>query len=635
MTLTTEWIFGSLAFALLAGFVGLVWGRALPRCGDWLCGLALVGLFLGILLNQPALFNGSVGSETWIRGWIWPKGEVGSILIGLLSDPMGLAMSTAAVMIALFAIMNRRMVSTEARAERFYVAATLGAAGTMLSWMSLTPWLSFMGIGFANLAGFIALGARWDEAAPAERAARFSRERSIGLLVAMTGVFALLSSGAGLDWSTPLSWPSGRGIELGAGLLLLGIMVQFQPFPFLGWIVLKDDSLIVERVVFSQVFPGLAAFALLVRLDAPLRASGAYVLMGWFSLASCILAIGTGLFQKGWKVGLSAWVSASFAAAAAAAAFAGARVGLVMFLGFSLAAISIAMAGATLEKASTGGLKAAVFFAAILGGGGLGSVVCGGGVRWLQAGLTDTGSSATGMIFAFALFWLNLLLWKQAWMLTERGSSGKANWIGVALPFVPLVIGLGVLWTGALSGGALFGDPDRVMVSAVDKFFGTTGAATGDETTFITASWVYWGVLVLSWIFAYWMSSESGSRWQALQTSFPGMSRFFGGAYGVDVATKKGLSGLSWGSRQAEKYVTEKIWKEWVPQGAQRGGHRVSVAVVAADDFLWSCFCRTLRRGVDVASKLLQLIQNGDVQWYLFFAVTMGIAVLARFLNFS
>jgi hypothetical protein len=51
------------------------------------------------------------------------------------------------------------------------------------------------------------------------------------------------------------------------------------------------------------------------------------------------------------------------------------------------------------------------------------------------------------------------------------------------------------------------------------------------------------------------------------------------------------------------------------------------------DGHLYEKSGSALRRGVEIPGKLLQLVQNGDVQWYLFFAMSCALAILIHFLR--
>jgi hypothetical protein len=56
--------------------------------------------------------------------------------------------------------------------------------------------------------------------------------------------------------------------------------------------------------------------------------------------------------------------------------------------------------------------------------------------------------------------------------------------------------------------------------------------------------------------------------------------------------------------------------------------------MVALDTELSERLVKFLRNGIDIPAKALQLLQNGDVQWYLLFALASGIAIFFHFLKF-
>jgi hypothetical protein len=63
------------------------------------------------------------------------------------------------------------------------------------------------------------------------------------------------------------------------------------------------------------------------------------------------------------------------------------------------------------------------------------------------------------------------------------------------------------------------------------------------------------------------------------------------------------------------------------------GVKNVSEVTRAIDLKLTESLDVSVKKLVDVPAKLLQLIQTGDLRWYLFFALSSGFALLAHFLK--
>jgi hypothetical protein len=113
----------------------------------------------------------------------------------------------------------------------------------------------------------------------------------------------------------------------------------------------------------------------------------------------------------------------------------------------------------------------------------------------------------------------------------------------------------------------------------------------------------------------------------------PRFSAFVTSGYGVDVALSRLRAGLAWIGGASARIFDQGMWESKVPELLGRGLRRGAAAFAAADLSLSRGIGTLIRGSVDLPSRALQLIQSGDVQWYLFFAVGSGVAILAHFLT--
>ncbi len=82
-----------------------------------------------------------------------------------------------------------------------------------------------------------------------------------------------------------------------------------------------------------------------------------------------------------------------------------------------------------------------------------------------------------------------------------------------------------------------------------------------------------------------------------------------------------------------ESFVGERLGAKWIPQALVA---TVRVPAIWLDRVSSRAHDRSgaaLQKGIEVPGKLLQLIQNGNVQWYLFFAIRCVLSVLIHFLR--
>jgi hypothetical protein len=630
--------------ALCCGcLVVLSWGRKLPRQGDWLVGLGLLGLLIGSVISGIRFSEHGFVPETWGRGWIWPHDEVGAITVGVLNDALGVAVAMLCALVAALGLIGSGGPGHAPRAGRSYAALGLGAGGVALAWYALTPWLALTGTAITLFGGFLALGRQWDTPGEAQIAMRFGYERSWGLLLSLFGLYVLAGEHAPLSllrsagaWSTPTT-PS---VFLGAGLLFFGAFVQLQPFPILGWVMKPSETPSPARIMVSQVFSAWAVLALLVRLEPQFREEGLFPDLGWLGLASSALAALAGLLNTQWRLSLGAWLSSGFSLAVAALAFSGPSAAFSIAIGAGLGAAALAAFGAALESGGTvshAGKQRAIWakvgcgIAAAAGTGFAGFISAGGLVRagslvWSQPALVGAGA-----VVLFVLVFLGWNVARQA--ISAFKDSTQASWVAVLAPYGLIVLSLGVIWSGTLSGGLIPGDPDRVFHSLFSLFFGPAGEAWGDEAAIAPASGLYWMIQLLAAGAALMTAGRNPDFWPGVARKLPRFSAFVESGYGVDALFERVLLGLTWTGNVSVRYFDRSRWGSWLSGLLGRGAHRGATFVAIADLKLSRGLGEAVRGWVEAPAKALQLIQNGDVQWYLIFAVGSGVAILAYFMK--
>jgi hypothetical protein len=645
----------SLVVLLLAGLATLTWGRRLPRGGDWLAGIGLLVAVAGLAFAWVALSGAGLQPQLWQRGWIWPHDEAGAIGVGVLEDALGLTMSSLAVLVAAVFLVNTPLIETERRRERYFAALSCSTAGVALAWISLTPWFAFLGVGLASLGGFLAIGARWTEEGDSAASTRFAWERAAGLWFAVLGASILAGARGALAWPPGAAWYAQPGTfdVAGAVLLLSGLFVQLQAFPLVGPLsagaALGGDgesggpsgiegAPSAFRTLLMQVFPAWAAFALLIRLEPQLRAVGVFPHAGWPAAVAAALTFAPALLRSEWRAGLAHWTAAGFCVALAELAFSGPFAGLCALTGVSLGALGVASAGAALEiggntsnsnRKRAAWARAGIFAGAACGSALFGFVGASGALRWGTGIAASSGDTGPAEIVALALlvFLLSTMAWKLGFVVSRARNFTSAAWYSVLAPLAFGVLGLGLFWTGGVTGGAVSGD--AVMPSLLSLFFGSAPAPQGGELA--AASWMVWVPTVLGAGLAYWMNGRGEDRWQkAARAKF---AQFVSGGYGIDaVAARTRELGLALG-RGIHAVVDTGLWGRWWPALASGAIRRGSRGVARADDGVSVVPGVALRRAIDVPAKFLQLVQSGDVQWYLFFAVGSGIALLLHFLG--
>jgi hypothetical protein len=564
--------------------------------------------------------------------------------LGFLRDTLGLAMaSLVALTGALFLALPDRNGSGS-RLSRSYLAFSFSTTGVALTWLALTPWLALVGMALAILGGFLVFGDCWGSEGEAALAVRFGWERTWGIVLALLGLCILSDGRPGLVFldapTSDLSWAlqspgMGSGV-LGAGFLFFGLMIQMQPFPLLGWVMKESLIPCIGRIVLSQVFTAWAAFALLLRFESQFRAVGIFPAVGWFAFISTILTAAAGTFSHSWRVMLSAWTAAGFSTAVAVLAFVGPAPAFVWLLGVGLGASALSGLGAFLEGSSKGNRKAIYWakagcvLAAACGTGVFGFVAAGGGVRWFTL-IWEQPSLA--LVSAIAFFFFSFIGWKAGWAVIsnrapEKGSASPGLLIA---PYALIILGLGLVWTGAFSGGSLTPAPDHVFYSLLGKIFGTLTEVAGDDRKFLAATFLYWLCLIVSAFASYWTVARRVDFWPSISRTFPKTAVFLSSGYFLDQVAKRALSGLVWLGQSEVWLVDQRRWSDRIARVLTNGLKRSAVFLAKVDALLSQRIAVIITAPVNAGSKFLQWLQSGDVQWYLLFSVGSGIVMLAYF----
>lgn len=636
----------SLLVPMIAAAIVLLWGRRIVRQGDWLIGLALSFSFIGFVLASIEMYRQGFKPELWQKGWIWSRSEVGSITVGVLTDFSGLAFALISILAGLVLLAQRIVLQRELRVDRIYSGIGFAFTGLALSWFSLTPWLAVVGLLLTVFGGFVALGARWNSSTDAGTATRFGWERMSGVLLCTLGACGLAVSRVSLNWMTPeadsiistASTEVSLNDFIGASLLVTGLYIQCQPFPLLGWLARSTESLISVRMILAQGVPAAAAFAILFRLESQLRSLGIFPGVGWVYLTSALLALGMGLSQPGSQTSFGAWLSSGMSLCVAALAFAGQASGLALLIGVFLGTVVVASSATAID------LGVPPSSSAILRG------------RWMKViGFLGMGS-ATGMIgfistsgmiqwialswklplqlsvTLFVLFLFTLLGWKLIWRYLQGDRPVDVGWTSILSLVLLLIVSLAVFWVGSATGGVIPGGLDQVLISLFKQFFAEFQTTLPDHGVMTVISSVYFGIFVASFAVSFWLARKE--YWQPKTQTLSELRKIVATGYGVDDLSHFILNGLTLLGRGVENLVDQKIWSEWIPRAISQFIRRISIFISDTDGAVYHRFSVVLKNGVEAPAKALQFLQNGDVQWYLLFAVGSGIAILIHFLKF-
>ena len=636
-----------LLFCILAlFFCGLVifsWGKKLPGKGGWLVWAGFLAVLGGLGIDSGFFFKEGLKIRVWLTGWVWSREEMGAITVGVLQDSLGLMIAAFAILVGGTFLLNHEILSREPHPQKTYAAIAISTAGVALAWNSLTPWLVLAALVMTILGGFITLGSRWEVNLEANSASRFIWERSAGFLVAFFGgcILAAYTPAILLNktdlWSVEPSHVN--SVWLGASLLVGGLFIQLQPFPFFGWVVTYSETSPPIRILLNQVCIAWAAFPLLLRLYPQCVSLGLFPGFGWIALSSAILIIFSGLFQSQWRLGLGAWLSAGLSLVCSALAMNGPFSSMAILIGITLGALCLSCGAVALERKSLETVscrqraiwvKVALFLGMASGTGVIGFISATGGIRWINGAWSQPGALA---LILFSLFLFSLLGWKLAWNILKLGDYTDLSWVQIFSLYIWIFLGLAIFWTGSITGGVVLGPVDQIFGSLFSDFFGVQTEAISNQTDFVSASGLYWGSLILAFATAFWTAGRKDDKWNAFAERFPRLGQFLCGGYGTDHVVSHFANGMIWLGRSADTLIDQKISTEWIPKGLYIGLKNVSSVVTAIDFRISFYLIFALKKLVEVPARFLQLVQTGDVRWYLFLALSSGFILLLHYLK--
>jgi len=618
--------FAVLAYANKSASVRIAWSVVTFFVA--LFGLAVYGFWQISAIGSGQGLTALPSRKVSIWKWFEIQSSVGPVELGLFLDPIGMAMLAVVAFCSILVLVNRSQIMKEPRPERIYAVFPILAVGVGLAWSAATVWTAIISIFLTMVAIVLFFGSRWNEnQEEAIYSFRFMWESSLGLLVAVIGCCILASVGTEMKWHDELVWYPYISLQIGAWILAIGLYIQTRPFPFLRLNVMSNRSIASARILATQVFLAWAAFACLFRLERQLRAVGVFPTIGWIALLAALFTMGAALMQRSWEKAIFFWTSAMFSVGMCALAFSGPWSSFAIILGGGLSSVSIAFARIALDCSggdhSTGRKKAkwakmGLVFSTLSATGCIGFVSASGGLSLVRSSYEDIFQLiAVSLLF----FGLALLGGKSLWGILKQSRSVNADWWLIATPYLLSICTLGVLWTGSLSGSVLPNEMDRVIPSAFELFFGnsTLGIQVWDkETAYIIGSWLYWGSVLTGVLFSYWTRNS----WEGVIATAPRFVDFFLSGYRLGwLEIQFGLR-LKRGGELIEYVISDLLLDKWI----MRGGAALIMWWVAKNIGIlnyWVSYRidHSVQRTVGVSAKVLQLIQSGNIQWYLFVAI--------------
>ncbi len=654
LPMTSSWLMLAIFFLVACGLVVFASGKKLPLRGLWLLWLALVLVVAGSGMDSGLFFGLPSVTKAWLGEWILPHEELGAVSFGIIHDKMSEVMSVLVALITGLLLLKHPKWAQAEHAYKIYSGLAFSTAGVILAWNSLTLWIGFVGGILTLLGGAIALSCSAWPSEQKDLTLQFIWEKSAGFFFAFLGAAVLAGSRPGLFLTQASSLPISEGNSslqphatvawVGSSLLVLGLFSQAQSFPYLGWMNYQYSLYLPVRVLLSQIFPFWAAFALFLRFQPQLVTLGFLPPLSWFALGSSLLTLISGFCQHSWQQSFGALLSAGFALVfAILASGQPTSAGLSLFLGISLGGLTFLLAGEALDgslevaEAETKSshqrtslfLKLACGLGVAAMTGFFGFVSAQGGLDWVGMKVHQP----IQKVFVLLVFFLFVVLaWRIFFQIKRLRAQSPARLLTFVALFILLLLSSGLLWSGSLSGGVLLNHPDQLFSLGLHSLLAGR-AEWNDFDDYLSASGLYWGVMLLAFLTAGWTSSVAAEKWGRANSFFPKARQFLKSGYQIQELYAWAMKALIVMGLRLEFVVSTKIWDQGMSRGLWFCVSSVASSVQQIDQWVFECLELPLVKGVDLSSKLLQLIQTGDVRWYLLFGLGVGFGLLAHFLT--
>ncbi len=598
---------------LLSPAVGVVlffFGKKIIRQGDWLAAAFLFGEATVSLFYYKRFQWGLYPAHQKAWSWIWNKNEIPAVRLGFLQDKVGVLLAFVVFFISFVMVLQRKIISQKEGGERFNASVIISSLGVALAWMALTPWFGLLGVGLIITGGVISMSAVWHKESEANRLGLFLKEKMCGLFFLFLGMCVLASNAVS---------------TVGVAILFVGLVASLNFFPFYKWFLEGSKSECFLESVLVQVYLGWAGYSFLYRLEPELRATGFLVWIGWYSVFSALLSILSGITQKNWKYAQGFWLSGFFSMAVAALCLIDRTSGVSLLLSGGITSVAFVLFGLSFDQkgCANQSTRKKFWFSKV------GLVICGlsgvGFVGFLSSyGIIHLISRFVGISGLF--FLQSVLMWKIIVDCLEKRKTVSAPWVLVLTPYFLLVLSFGFFWSASFSG---FEENDLLVRLGFDLLVDLEKYKVGAKL------WTHFSIILLSFIFVFWRVAEKKDFLGRIEQRGAIVFSFLRAAYRVDVVFSKSLKILLLFENIIEKRMITGMFLGWAPRFVYKCSRVVVVGVCFVQERFSGLVNSTIKSVFVISAKALQLIQNGGLQWHVFFALGSGMVLLVYFLRFG
>jgi hypothetical protein len=578
--------------------------------------LISIGLYWGGYVGSPEEAGAAIG-------WIFRTEDSGALRLGLSADSLALGLTFLSALMGMAVMALILPKSSELHPARFVLGSlVLTVTGSSVCFLATTPWLFAFGVSLSVIGG--AFSFRWhlQKGSSGAEAERFLRERLFSLLLLVVGVAAWSSQGIEVRAGSEGAFSSSLGL-LAIAAVYLGVIIQCQALPFIGIHMRGLESSPSLRLFTTQLLPAWSAFALLIRFHKEFLGLGVHAVAGWIGVALAVLSAATGLMQREWRSAVPILASTVSLLSFAALNFVGPGAAFCLLIGGGLGLLGLSLTAEMTEGSAQNppaALRVPGFLSGAAVSGGIGMASATGFAAWARASI-EIPIEFGLVLLAFGA--LSIQTWRTTWLIIRSQGMPTLPWWKLTLLVLIPFGAMSLVWTGV----PIQGITESTGLSLLPMEHPATDGDAGIQSIAILQ-----GILAFGLLIGAWATPLKGDRIQALWQRFPRFVGFVAGGFGFDAAFLGLLKGLIRAGVAVDLTTHQKLWGRWLPHALASSIRTVARPSVATDQKIRHGIDRTASAAADFPGRLAQLIQSGDVQWYLFFAIGCTLALLVHFL---
>lgn len=626
-------ILGAVLSVLIAVTISWISGVQ-RRTGVASTALSLLVFFGALIVNQLAILNGGLHVESKHAGWISEHSAPGGVTLGFFSDELALIWGFGVVTITALFLVARQERFAIRRVGQEVFSVLWAVSGTILVSFSGTVWTALSSLVFLIVATTTVLSDGWSNRKDSRLLSRELFDRGVCLVISIVGASLMSNYGEQLRFGQiPTEVSISFGSRAGMLLLTMGLIGQLKAFPFSGYLVCSaEDEKGSPHLLVRAILPSVSILIVLIRLAPFVSAYHCSAPASVIAASTALLTFISALSQKEFRPSLGLLIAGGFNIASAMVVGGQVFAGLNMAFGFCLATLCfLFLSNCPGEFEQSPIFKTFIIASGLLSSGMTLGLVGAGLGEWLSSYSPEHVWELAIRLTTYLLY--AVAVWRVAFLLKPVRPDKKINWESQVIPGLLVVSSFAIWWLGAPVDPAVFGDSVRLFTSLFERALAPTSRLPEplvDRSVLEGAQTV---ISVLSGLLMFWLIRRRKASARTIEVLFPKTISFFRDGYRIDSARLGVIKAFDQIGTKSTEWIDERFWLEIYPRFSMRLVRTLSRSVSRYELLIAEVLEAQVGRVVNVWSKFFQLVQSGDIQWYLFVGLMVAVAMLMRYLG--